>query len=92
MNKKINISISEELLGLLDDCANDVYSTRSGVVCQALVYYFTQREAVKAFKEMVPLLKSIEQSLAKEGKISPEDRQQMNDLEAVLRMLPSVPL
>lgn len=88
MNRKINISISEDLLGLLDDCANELYSTRSGIVCQALVSFFTQREAIKAIQQMVPIMKSIEKSLAKGQPISPEDKQQIDDLEALLRLLP----
>lgn len=89
MNKKVNISISEELLGLVDDYANELYTTRSGIVCQALVNFFSQREAIKAIQQIVPIMKSIEKSLAKGQPISPEDKQQIDDLEAVLRMLPS---
>ena len=90
MRQKVNISMNEQLLALLDEYADEVYSTRSGIICQALVNFFSQRQAIKALQELVTLLKRIERTIAEHGGLTDEDKQQLKDLEALISMLPTI--
>lgn len=87
MRQRINISLNDELLQLLDDYADELFTSRSGVICQALVQFFNSREATKALRELVPLLHSISRSLDNGEGISDEDRRQLADLDALVRLL-----
>lgn len=87
MKQRINVSLNEELLGLLDDYADELYTSRSGVIAQALVQFFNQREATKALKELVPLLHSISRSISNGSGLSEEDKKQLADLDALVRLL-----
>ena len=87
MRQRINISMNEELLKLVDEYANELYTSRSGVISQALVQFFNQQQATKALRQLVPLLHNIEQSIKSGNALSDEDKQQLADLDMLVRYL-----
>lgn len=87
MRQKVNISMNEDLLRLVDEYADELFTSRSGVVCQALVQFFNQQQATKALRELVPLLHSISRSIKDGSGLSEEDKKKLADLDALVRLL-----
>ena len=87
MRQRINVSMNEELLKLVDEYADELYTSRSGVISQSLVQFFNQQQATKALRELVPLLHSISRSIKDGSGLSEEDKRQLADLDALVRLL-----
>lgn len=87
MRVKLHISMSEELLQLVDRYADELYTSRSGIINQALVQWIQSREATSALKTMAAVLQNIERTVAQNGTISADDRRQLDELYALSRML-----
>lgn len=87
MRVKLHISMNEDLLALVDRYADELYTSRSGIINQALVQWMQAREATSALKSMAAVLQNIERSVTKNGTISADDRKQLDELYALSRML-----
>ncbi len=87
MRTKLHISMNEELLKLVDEYADELYTSRSGVISQALVQFFNQQQATKALRQLVPLLHNIEQAAKNGSALTDEDKQQLADLDTLVRYL-----
>lgn len=88
MRVKLHISMSEELLQLVDRYADELYTSRSGIINQALVQWMQAREATAALKTLTSVLTNIEHNVVQNGgSISDTDKAQLNELTTLARML-----
>lgn len=80
---KINISINDELLGRIDNFADENYSSRSGLITTAVTEYLNSRE-------MVLLVKNLSLAIAKiadTGNVDEDTLKMMEDFERATRIV-----
>lgn len=80
---KINITMNDELLAKVDKFAAEQYTSRSGLISQAVVQYLNQQEAMNLIRLMSKAMKRI----ADNGEIDDEAKQQLADFERICQML-----
>ena len=81
---KVQMSINDDLLQKIDAYADANYMTRSGFVSMACAQYLAAQEVQLAIKEMAACMRRIADS----NKIEPEQLQQLEDIERVLKFMP----
>lgn len=82
-NKKINISIPNDLLDRIDEYADDNYLSRTAVICLATNEYLVSREMQKMFREMSKVCKRLAES---DG--MPEDiQQQLDEFQRLTKLM-----
>lgn len=79
---KVNVTLDDALMERIDSYADANYMSRSGFVSLACTQYLNQMEAFRAIKEMTICMKKI----ADTGKISPEQMEQLEDMERLAKM------
>lgn len=80
---KINITMNDELLARVDKFASELYTSRSGLISQAVVQYLNQQEAMNLIRLMSKAMKRI----AENGEIDDETKQELADFERICQML-----
>lgn len=80
---KINISIDDELLAKVEALADEMYMSKSGFISFACTQLVMQNSMVLAVNNLsVAMMK-----IAESNEIDEETRQQLEDVERVIRML-----
>jgi len=78
---KIQISINDELLKRVDDFADESYTSRSGLVTQALSEYLNARETMKLVKNLSLAIGK----LAETGELDQDTMNMIQDFERFTR-------
>lgn len=73
MRKNLSVSIPEELFTRLSDYADEMYMSKSQVLCNCFVEIMKQKEAIKAMKALSSALIKVSEN----GSISDDDRAQI---------------
>lgn len=80
---KINISLDDALLAKIDEYASRNYTSRSGLISQALVQYFNTAECLKAVQDVSFALMKI----ADTGSCDEQTLEQLKDFERLTKLL-----
>lgn len=80
---KINITLDEELMGRIDDYAEENYLNRSSLISFATTQFLNTADVVKAVKQMSIAMRKI----ADKGEIDDDVRRELEDFERLSKML-----
>lgn len=80
---KINISLDDELVGRIDNCAEANYMSRSGLISFATTQYLNQADMIVLLKDMSLAMRKI----ADNGTIDSDTMQQLEDFERMCKMI-----
>ena len=80
---KVNVSLDDELLKKVDDCADEYYLSRSALISLALKQFISADEMKKVLKELSVSM----QHIASTGTVSDEDRKQLGEIVTVCNYL-----
>ena len=80
---KINITMNDELLARVDEFAKEQYTSRSGLISQAVVNYLNQQEAMK----MLRMMSKAMQRIAETGTIDEDTQRELDDFHRICQML-----
>lgn len=79
---KIQISINDELLKRVDDYADESYTSRSGLICSAVVDYLNTRETIQLVKNLSLAIGKI----AETGEVDDATMALINDFERFTKL------
>lgn len=80
---KLGITLDDNLVSRLDAYSEENYLSRSGCISLALTQYLNAAEVTKAITDLAISMRKI----ADTGKISAEQREQLEDFERLAKML-----
>lgn len=80
---KVQISINDDLLARIDDCADNNYLSRSGLVSLACSQYLLQQEAQLLFRNMNNTLEKI----LERGIMDNETQREIEDITRICNLL-----
>lgn len=79
---KVQISIDDDLLSMIDKMADSMYMSRSGFVSYSCVQVINSNAAMLAITEVSLALRKISDT----GEISDEDRKKLDDFENLVKL------
>lgn len=79
---KINVSMDDGLLQRVDDYADQMYMSRSGLISFACVQYLNQVELMRSIKELSVTMRKIADS----GEIDDESKRMLEDFERISKL------
>lgn len=80
---KLQVSLDEELVGRIDNCAENMYMSRSGFISMACVQYLNQNEFISSFNRVSNACKLV----AEKGEVDDEIKKQFEDFERVCELI-----
>lgn len=80
---KVQISLDDELVARIDNCADSSYTTRSGFITQACVQYLNQTELVSSINRISFAC----QRIAESNTIDEETKRQFEEFQIMVRVL-----
>ena len=82
---KINITMNDDLLEKVDTCADDLYTSRSGLITIACANYIHSLEMQELIKTMAVAV----QKIADQGTVDEETQETINDIERLAKLFAS---
>lgn len=80
---KLQISLDDELVSRIDNCADRNYMTRSGFISQACVQFLNQNELVSSINRIsYAVLKA-----AENNEIDEDTRRQLEEFEIMVKVM-----
>lgn len=80
---KVQISIDDELLKRIDKCADDNYTSRSGLISLAMADYLNSKEVFSLVKDMAFAVRKI----ADNNVVDDDTMKQLEDFERICKMM-----
>lgn len=80
---KLQISLDDELVARIDNCADQNYMSRSGFISQACVQLLNQTELVSSINRLSYAV----QKVAETGTLDDETRQQLREFEVMVKIM-----
>jgi metal-responsive CopG/Arc/MetJ family transcriptional regulator len=80
---KVNVSLDDDLMRRIDECADANYMTRSGFITLACTQYLNAADVTRAISDMALAMRKI----ADKGMVDNETLEQLQDFERIAKML-----